>query len=830
MSEHPESPFFRTWAILVLRFKILFVLLTVGLTIFAIYNARTKLYFDPSTEYLTDSDTEVASALEEYRDDFGRDDLYMIVVQGDVFTMPFLEKLKRLHEELESLDPEIASQGQRRSHREVMGESDEVQAAVAEEKAADPLDDFGDFGEDEGWGDEAGGTLIEEVTSLLNARQTLFDSEGITVEGLLDEFPTADQLPALRNRVLADPVLVGTVVGREGRHAVISVRTDFVSQSDSAVIANQITALAETYEEPDFKILMSGMPIINATVTQKMLTDMPRLVAAAVFCMAIVLIYLFRHPVAVIASLIVVILSTVWTIGSMALLGSPVTLLTNIVPVFLMCVGMGDSVHIQSVFHDERRKGVPSQEAIVTAVASTGIPIVFTTLTTMAGLLSFNLASTRAIGEMGSYAAFGVFVALVHSVVILPILLSFIGPAKVEEQGQRKRDLIDSFLERLTRLSEHRPSLTVAGAVVCLMVAAGGMSLLDVNHNPLIWLGDDHPTTRGVLTMDEHVGGTASVHILLESDSEYGLKDLELLRRMEKLETYIADYVHPDTGQRQVTDTISVLDIIRETNRALHSGDQAHYGLPDNQRAVSDTMLLFENAGPDELRKIATGDLKKSHITVRLRWMDASSYAPFQVYLQKGIDDLIGDAAEVRVTGTAYELLSVVGQLITDMIRSFSGAAITVLLMMLLLLRSLKLGLISMAPNLLPIALILAFMGFVGFPIDMTNLLIGSIVIGIAVDDTIHYLHQFRRAQEVPGTTTNQAIQHALDHAGRALVSTSVILAMGFSVYTMSSMRNIQRFGILIALTCVGALVINIALAPALLRVVYPEPPDPERP
>ena len=690
-----------------------------------------------------------------------------------------------------------------------------------EAPAEDPFGDFGDFGDDDGWGDEEGGSIIEEVTSLLNARQTLFEGGAIRVRGLMDDFPEERDLPALKKRVLADPVLVGTVVGREGRHALISVRTDFVSQDDSSLIATQISELAHSYADDDFRILLSGMPIINATVTDKILSDMPKLVGLAVLCMALVLIYMFRHPLAVAGSLIVVILSTVWTIGSMAFLGFPVTVLTNIIPVFLMCVGMGDSVHIQSVFHDNRRKGMPSDEAIVNAVASTGVPVVFTTITTMAGLLSFNLASTRAIGEMGSFAAVGVFVALVHSVVILPVVLSFIGPAKNEEKGKRKRDLTDSFLEGLTALSAGKPWFTIAGAVVGVGIAFVGMSQLEVNHNPLIWLGEDHPTTRGVLTMDEHIGGTATVHVLLETEGEYGLKDLELLRRLEKLEAYILNYAHPDSGEEQVTDVISVLDIVRETNRALHDGDQAFYALPETQRAVSDTLLLFENAGPDELRKIATGDLKKSHLTIRMRWIDASSYAPFQTYLDKGVDEIIGDAAQVRCTGTAYELLSVVGMLIIDMIRSFSGATITILIMMLILLRSFKLGVISMAPNLLPIALILGFMGFVGFAIDLTNLLIGSIVLGIAVDDTIHYLHQFRQAQKVPGTPTDDAISYALDHAGRAMVSTSIILAMGFTVYLASSMVNIQRFGILIALTCVSALVIDIVLVPALLRVVY---------
>jgi hypothetical protein len=235
---------------------------------------------------------------------------------------------------------------------------------------------------------------------------------------------------------------------------------------------------------------------------------------------------------------------------------------------------------------------------------------------------------------------------------------------------------------------------------------------------------------------------------------------------------------------------------------------------------VADALLLFENAGPDELARITTGDLKKSHVTFRVKWMDATSYVPFTEYIEEGIGLHMTGDSKVQTTGTTYSLVSVVSKLISDMVKSFGVAVFTITILMIILLGDLKLGLVAMIPNLLPIALVLGFMGFASVYIDLSNLLIASIIIGIAVDDTIHYLFQFQ-ARHRAGDDVEAAIQHSLDHAGRALASTSVILAMGFSVFMASELVSIQRFGSLIAITCVGALIIDILITPAVLRMLY---------
>jgi predicted RND superfamily exporter protein len=314
---------------------------------------------------------------------------------------------------------------------------------------------------------------------------------------------------------------------------------------------------------------------------------------------------------------------------------------------------------------------------------------------------------------------------------------------------------------------------------------------------------------------------------MVEAKGELGVKDRDLLVGLDKLDNHLRAYRHPKTGEQIVTGVQSLVDIVKETNRALHGGDPAYYVIPETQRGVSDTLLLFENAGPDELRRLVTADLSKSHQAVRVRWMDATSYIPFIEHIEKGVEMFVPKSTTVSPTGGIYSIVSVVGTLIYDLMRSFAVALVAVTLMMIALLKSLRLGLVAMVPNLVPIGMVLGFMGFTGIPLDLANLLIASIVIGVAVDATIHYLFQFQVHHQA-GETVESSIQHTLDHAGRAIVSTSIILTLGFSAYLWSSMANIQRFGLLVGTACICALFTNLILVPAFLRGMYAEEEDDE--
>ncbi|MCO4746901.1 MAG: MMPL family transporter [Proteobacteria bacterium] len=828
MSERSAAnPLFLAFGRFVIAARVPLIALTLVITALFAGASAKYLEVNNTTEYFAVGNAEVSDRLEEFRDDFGRDEMYAVMIEGDVFSVPFLDKLEVLHAELEDFDMEVASLGERRKDRLDFDPAVTAKAPEPEVDAfADDFADFGGFGEEDAWGDEAGGSLVEQVVSLVNARQTVPTGDGIVVRGLLEDPTAKEDLPALKKRVLADRTLVGNLVGENGTHTVIMVRTGFMNELDSGRVDGAIAELAEKHEGPGFKVTVTGTPHLNQSLNSMVTSDMKRLVVAAAIVMTLLLIALFRHPVGVFGPFFVVAMASIWTLGAMALYGAPITLVSNVLPAFLAAVGLGDSIHIQSVFREARNQGLSARESVLAAIGSTGTPVVFTTITTMAGLASFRFAGTVAIQEMGLFGAFGVSVAMLHSLVFLPAVLSFLEKGNlgggVVEEGERKPDTIDTVLAWSGGLSNTpaRRVRTLVGAALLVIIAVVGMSKLRVYHNPLVWLGPESETTIGVNTMDAEVGGTTTVTLLLEADGENGLKDRDFLAAVDELTTHASEWVHPDYGSPIVTSSTSLADLVKETNRALHGGDESYYVVPEDQRAAADALLLFEQASPTELQRIATADLRKTHLTMRVVWLDASGYLPFMEHLEEGVDRIIGDKATSRSTGSILTVITVVNTILHDLMMSFGMALLAITMMMVILLRDVRLGLVAMVPNLMPIVFIMGFMGYMGITIDLTNLLIASIVIGIAVDDTIHFLYQFQAGHKAFGDV-EKAIDHAMEHAGRAMVSTSIVLTLGFGVYMASSLVSMQRFGLLVGFTCVMALFVDLIIAPALLRTLY---------
>lgn len=842
--EEPPSKFFLAWARFVLRFRWPLLLLTLASVVGSGVLVLKRMRVDTSIEAFSSTASESQRILEEFRDEFGRDEAFMVMIEGDVFSLDYLTRLKALHDELAVLDMEIPSLGERKEDRDRKrhGLAPVEKPAKPKAKSDDPFAGGDDpFAGGDDWGAVEGGTIVDEIRSLINARHTQASVEGISVGELMDPFPTEAELPALKARVLADKTLVGQLVGAEGRHSVVMVRSQFMAEEDSNRVNREIERIARKHDAPGFKTSVTGMNALSDALNTLMMHDLRYMFALSMGLMILLLVVLYRHPIGVLVPLGVVILAGANTFGFMALMGMPATMLSNVLPAFLICVGLGDSVHLISVYRDGRRRGATSHESVVHAIGHTGVPVIFTSVTTMVGLASFKFASLEAIQDMGVAGAVGVGMAMIHSLVFLPIMLSFNKKSMLGVKPHNQTDTLDRAVWGSLMLSgvhndpgfgpappamRKRRNLTllVAGAVMVLAVL--GATRVTVYHNPMVWMPHETPIRVANETMDAHVGGTAMVNFLINGAPEHGLKDRNLLIGIEKLLEHVALYRQPD-GTAIVGTAISLVDVVKETNRALHAGEQAHYAIPDTQRGVADALFMFENAGPDELRRLATNDLGRSQATIRIQWVDAWSYFPLVEHIEKGIKEHIPAGVEVKVTGSVYTLLTTIGLMLRDLIVSFGSAFGIIALLMILLVRSIKLGLIAMIPNLMPILMLGGLMGFVGIPIDMNNVLIASIALGIAVDDTIHFLHHFQLQYKISGNV-EVALRYSMRHSGRAMVSTSVILVVGFSAYLAADMVNLQRFGLLIGLTCVSALICDLIITPALLRLFYRRPAAPD--
>ncbi|MCK5690412.1 MMPL family transporter, partial [Myxococcota bacterium] len=386
-----------------------------------------------------------------------------------------------------------------------------------------------------------------------------------------------------------------------------------------------------------------------------------------------------------------------------------------------------------------------------------------------------------------------------------------------KNQGTRASD---SFLLRLVNLSKGSNKAWVVGFT--LLLGAGAVfsaSRVELFHDPLSWAPASEDIVVGTALMDEHLGGSSKIFLLFESSDDQALTPKNLIA-LDNLQKDILSYRDPSTQKQVVTSARSVANVFKEAHQIARGGDLRRARLPKTQERIDALLPLIKDYAPNELLRVANADLSRFLIVLDTHWMPATDYAPLAEHIRRASLDIIGAKGQIEPTGAAFLLLSSLGQMVTDLARSFGFAFLVISLLLIFLFRDIKLGLIATLPNLLPIILTAGLMGLLQIPLSLNNLLLASIALGICVDDTVHFFFHFKRAREFQNNT-EEALKHAALQSGRAMLSTSMILFASVAVYGFATLKNYGQFGLLFAATLAFALVADLVFAPALLRFFY---------
>ncbi len=783
---------FRALGAFVVRWRIALLTLDVLLTLALSGVIASRLEVHNSNDSFLPSSGPVHEAMEALRASFGDDQTFLLLVEGEVFDLDYLARLRALHEDVARID---------------LGEA--ADAAPAGTSGG------GDGFDDVGWGDVAGGSVVEEVTSLVNVREIAWTEGALHVGGLLDAWPSPAELPALRVRVLGSDVPAAQLVAGSGEMSMMAVRTVPLSHDEVTEVFLALQEVIARHQAPGFQVGIGGASALYAELDGFTMRDMLRLGSAVVFALIAVMLLLFRSPARVFGPLTAVAHAGVWTLGLMAVLGIPLTLVTLILWPMLLCVGVGAAIHVQEVFLDARAEGLDRDEAVRRALGLAGVPVALTAATTAAGLLSFTLADIPPVRELGLLGAFGVGATFVQTVTWVPAFLA-LDRARPDARTSRGLAIGEVFVGWCNAASRgvvgRRRTLWATAAVVLLGLLFA--SQVEVAHDTLSFLPRTHAVRATFDRIDTEIGGTNTVSILVEADD---VRRQEVFQALQQVEDTLKDFRDP-SGARVVTSTDGIGAMVREGWRALHESDPAFYALPDTGRGLKETLLFLETGDPATLGRALTPDGRQALVTARMRWRDSNVYHE----LLSEIPERFEAAPDVRVraTGSVVNHLAVEHKLSSGFFRSFGGALLVITVFMVLMLRDLRLGLIAMLPNLAPIVMVLGLMGLVGARIDVQNVLISSLVIGVAVDDTIHFLHHFKRLHRQTGDV-EAAIAGALHHAGRAIVATTIVLGVGFAAFLASSMPTVRLFGVLVTAAVCFALIADLLFAPALLRLVY---------
>ncbi len=350
----------------------------------------------------------------------------------------------------------------------------------------------------------------------------------------------------------------------------------------------------------------------------------------------------------------------------------------------------------------------------------------------------------------------------------------------------------------------------ISSTLVVVAIIIG--SKLETSHYPLEWFPKDDPNYIGTKYIDAKMRGSLTAEVIIDTGEENGWQDANRLEKLDRLTKELEGY---SDGKSFIGKIVSLNSIVKETNRALHENNQSFYRVPDNQALVSQELLLFENSGSDDLDDIVDSQFSKVRVTHKLPWIDSIDSIDILNHIKGRYEESFRDST-ITLTGIIPILVHTFANSIKSSIESYYIAFTLIAISMILIMGSFRLGLISMIPNLVPIIFGLALMYTFKMPLDMFTLLIGSIAIGLAVDDTIHFMHNFKRYYKATNSSI-EAIEKTFFTTGKAMVITTIVLSLGFFAYMFGRMESVQNFGFITGSVIIFALLADIFLAPAIM-------------
>lgn len=673
-----------------------------------------------------------------------------------------------------------------------------------------------------------------DMTWLGNAEWIEGRADSIEIAPLMEPLPeTAGEIARVRELALSEPTFVDNLVSADGKIAGLLLEMDLYPDDAVDPRKDVPPAVREVLARPEhtnLETVTAGGPIIDYDIDVLSATEARDL---GVFCLLVQIAVLFwvgRGARAVIVPAIVVVLSVLWTFGAIAIFGFKLNLTVIMIPILLICVGIGDSLHVIAEFQDQQRRGLARRAALSRAMGLVGWPCALTSLTTAVGFLSFLAADIRPFQDMGIYASLGVVIAVVLTFMLVPILYSWgrdlprsgtilQGDVPSAAQEEHSRDFFDRILGASARLVATRPRTLVVVFCSIFAVSAVGMKDLRVESNAIKMFSPDVSIRHAYDWIDAHMGGSMSLEIMLDTGRTNGALDPEFLKGMDALDRFLVE--HP-----LVTKTTSMLDVLRKMRKAFNENRADYYDIPTTAEEASQFMLLYEMSGGEERAKLLSFDSDIARMTVRTRSLGTAETREIAAAVEGFANEQFGGSVRVELTGMAAWVRAMDDLISQGQRQSFSAAVVVITLMMMCVLRSVRLGLISMLPNVFPVLLTLGMMGWLGLPMDIMMMTFSALIIGVAVDDTIHFFVRFRREFTRLGRYA-PAIEATLTTVGRPITFTTLTLILGFMVFAASDVVALVRFGTLSSFAFGWALLTDFFLAPALLILL--EPLGPER-
>lgn len=563
----------------------------------------------------------------------------------------------------------------------------------------------------------------------------------------------------------------------------------------------------------EIDVHFSGMPYIRTLTTKKVQDELLLFTLAALGIAGLLLLYFFRSKKAVLLPLFIVSLSVVWAMGSIALFGFKITILTGLIPPLLIVIGVENCIFLLNRFHTEFLDHGNKVKALVRVVARTGKANILTNLTTAAGFAAFLVTGNRLLTEFGLVASINILFVFFLSLFLIPIFYSYLPDPQPRHLAHIEEGFTGRIILRILHIVQNHRRRVYAGMFLMLVLSGLGMARLESSGRIVDDIPHDDALYRDLMFFEEEFGGVLPLEIIIDTRKPKGARSVQSIRKIDRLQDILA--THPELSR-----SLSLADAYKFARQAFYNGNPSMYALPDAYDMPFILRYIPEGkqGGQNVLKAFVDTTYQKARISLQMSNLGTREIEALEQHLRPRIDSVFQpDRYDVSITGSSILFLKGSRYLVKNLMQSLVLAIILITALMALLFTSWRMILIALIPNLLPQVMTAALMGFSGIPIKPSTILIFSIALGISVDNTIHFLSRYRYLLRHNNWNIGQSVAGALGETGYSMIYSSSVLFFGFAIFLFSGFGGTQAMGYLISFTLLAALFSNLFLLPSFL-------------
>ncbi len=628
---------------------------------------------------------------------------------------------------------------------------------------------------------------------------------------------TQHEVDSLRNTLLGLKFYEGMLYNPKTNAALMAITLNkkiLVDKRRIALVASIVNA-ATAYEKANkIDVHYSGMPYIRTIMMRTVKQELFIFILMSIGIAAIIMYLFFRSVKVVLSSLLIVAISIVWVLGTTVLFNFKISILTGVIPSLIVIIAIENCIYILNKYHWEYRSHGNKIRALIRVVQRIGFASLMTNAATALGFAAFILISNQMLREFGIITALNIMLEYLLCITLLPIIFSFIDPPTEKHTKHLDSNFFGAIINKIIQLITYRRSLIYSIAGTLLLIGFVGISMMKTSGKIVDDFETDDPIYIDLKFFEHNFGGVMPFEISIDTKKKNGVIAGTTLDKINELQKMINSY--PEFSK-----PLSLVELFKFSKQAYFGGDSSMYSMPSNvEKGFIMGYLPKNQNGKKNNLLFAYLDSTKRYTRVSFQMADIGTkhMDSLMAKIHPKIDSIFNPAKyKVIVTGNSVVYARGTNFLIDNLFESVLIAILMISLLMALLFSSFRMILVSMIPNIIPLLITAALMGFTGIPIKPSTIIVFSIALGISVDNAIQYLSRYRHELKITNGAIKQSAISALHEAGFSMIYTSIVLVLGFSVFIVSSFGGTQALGILISTTLLIAMFFNIMVLPSLL-------------